>query len=126
MIKAGKTEEAEKIEAEMKQVQGQWKRQSALGRVGYFLSPVFQPLGWDWRMGTAAASFPAREVMVRLGILFDVGEGENEEEQRATLSKQLQEVEWDDGSHRKLFTLASALSVMVFFALCCQCASLWP
>jgi ferrous iron transport protein B len=123
LAKAGKTDEADKIEAEIKQVQGEWKRQSALGRVGYFLTPVFKPLGWDWRMGTAAlASFPAREVMVGvLGILFDVGEVE--EENRATLSKQLQEVEWDDGSHRKLFTLASALSVMVFFALCCQCAS---
>ncbi|MFT3882685.1 MAG: nucleoside recognition domain-containing protein [Gemmatales bacterium] len=123
LSKAGKTEEADKVEAEMKLVQGQWKRNSALGRVGHFLAPVFQPLGWDWRMGTAAlASFPAREVMVGvLGILFDVGDVD--EENRATLSKQLQEVEWEDGSHRKLFTLASALSVMVFFALCCQCAS---
>lgn len=127
LVKEGKTEEADKVEAEMKQVQGQWKRNSALGRVGYFLSPVFQPLGWDWRMGTAAlASFPAREVMVGvLGILFNTGEAgkDKEEEHRAALSKQLQEVEWEDGSHRKLFTLASALSVMVFFALCCQCAS---
>ena len=127
LAKAGKTEEADKVEAEMKQTQGQWKRNSALGRVGFFLAPVFEPLGWDWRMGTAAlASFPAREVMVGvLGILFNVGEADKdkEEEHRATLSKQLQEVEWEDGSHRKLFTLASALSVMVFFALCCQCAS---
>lgn len=123
LLKQGKKQEAEGVENEIIKVQGRWKRQSALGRVGAFLEPALKPLGWDWRIGTAAlASFPAREVMVGvLGILFDVGDDDSEE--KATLSKQLQEARWDDGSGRKLFSLATALSLMVFFALCCQCAS---
>lgn len=123
LVRGKKEDEASHLEEQIKKLQGEWKRQSALGRVGAFLEPAFKPLGWDWRIGTAAlASFPAREVMVGvLGILFDVGEDESEGQ--TTLSKQLQEARWEDGSQRKLFSLATALSVLVFFALCCQCAS---
>ncbi len=113
----------EAMEAEMAVLQGTWKRQSYLGRVGKALEPAFVPLGWDWRIGTAAlASFPAREVIVGvLGLLFDVGAVGDENTE--PLSKRLQDVTWETQPNRKLFTLATALSVMVFFALCCQCAS---
>lgn len=121
--KADKKEAADAIDEQIKQVQGAWKRGSYLGRLGHFLEPALKPLGWDWRIGTAAlASFPAREVMVGvLGILFDVGEAENDNNE--PLGKQLQQATWDDEPGRPLFTLPTALSVMVFFALCCQCAS---
>ncbi|HMP17371.1 MAG TPA: nucleoside recognition domain-containing protein, partial [Gemmatales bacterium] len=111
------------LEEQILKLQGQWKRNSYLGRLGYALEPVFRPLGWDWRIGTAAlASFPAREIMVGvLGILFDVGEVEEEEQQ--TLARELQKAIWENEPQRKLFSLATALSILVFFALCCQCAS---
>ena len=71
------------------------------------------------------ASFPAREVVVAtLGILFDVG-GEvdvEDEQQRGRLQAALENATWH-GTDRKLFTLATALSIMVFFALCAQCAA---
>ncbi|HSQ56293.1 MAG TPA: ferrous iron transport protein B, partial [Gemmata sp.] len=55
-IEAGPTPES---------LNGEWKRNSYLGRAGRFLEPVFRPLGWDWKIGMAAlASFPAREVIV--------------------------------------------------------------
>lgn len=119
----GKKEEADKVDEVSKRVQGEWKRQTYLGRAGHMLEPALRPIGWDWRIGTAAlASFPAREVMVGvLGILFDVGEVEPDEPD--TLAQRLKEAQWDDGSNRKLFSLPAALSVLVFFALCCQCAS---
>ena len=85
-----------------------------------------RPLGWDWRIGMAAlASFPAREVMVAtLGLIYNQGEaGDDPEEYRAGLAKTLREQRWDDDPGRPLFTVPVALSVMVFFALCCQCAS---
>jgi ferrous iron transport protein B len=83
-------------------------------------------LGWDWRIGTAAlASFPAREVIVgTLGILYDAGPDQDEESE--TLRQKLIAATWDAGSTRAgqpVFTLPVALSLMVFFALCCQCAS---
>jgi ferrous iron transport protein B len=107
-----------------------WKRQSLLGRAGRGLEPAVRPLGWDWRVGVAAlASFPAREVVVgTLGIVFGVGKVETDVIREADspaeteLGRALQGATWEDGA-RKLFTIPTALSLMVFFALCCQCAS---
>jgi ferrous iron transport protein B len=120
-----------KREQQIAELDGEWKRQSLLGRVGRTLEPAFRPLGWDWRIGTAAlASFPAREVVVgTLGILYDTGKVEADEirEARAVgdtpLARQLQAASWEAHPARKVFSVPVALSLMVFFALCCQCAS---
>jgi len=104
-------------------IAGAQQRQSLLGRAGRLIEPVVRPLGWDWRIGSAAlASFPAREVVVStLGVIFDVGE-DVEDEGEGRLSQALQSATWAD-SGRPLFTIPVALSVMVFFALCAQCVS---
>ena len=107
-------------------VKGAQQRQSYLGRMGRAIEPLVRPLGWDWRIGSAAiASFPAREVVVAtLGIIYNVG-GEldvEDEEQRGKLATVLAEATWD-GTDRPVFNLATALSIMVFFALCAQCAA---
>src|SRR5207244_5679694 len=49
--------------------------QSALGRTGRAIEPLFRPLGWDWRVTMAAlAAFPAREIVVStLGPVFRPG-----------------------------------------------------
>lgn len=93
--------------------------QSMLGRAGRVLEPAFRPLGWDYRITMAAlASFPAREVVVStLGTIFSFTDGEED----GKLRDRLKEAKWPDG--RPLFNLAVALSLMVFFALCMQCAS---
>jgi ferrous iron transport protein B len=119
-------ENKERLEEELNDLQAKWTRGSVLGRVGRVLEPAVRPLGWDWRIGMAAlASFPAREVMVAtLGLIYNQGEaGDNPEEYRAGLARTLREQHWDDDPGRPLFTVPVALSVMVFFALCCQCAS---
>jgi ferrous iron transport protein B len=92
---------------------------SVLGWAGHAIVPAFAPLGWDWRISMAAlASFPAREVVVgTLGTIFHSG-GENDE---GRLRDALKDAKRDDGT--PLFNLAVALSLMVFFALCAQCAS---
>ncbi len=99
---------------------GAYLRQSYLARMGRWIEPAVAPLGWDWRLGTAAiASFPAREVIVAtLGVIFDVGEAD---EESAGLLEALRSATWPDG--RPLFTIPVALGVMVFFALCLQCAA---
>ena len=84
-----------------------------------------KPLGWDWRIGCAAvASFPAREVVLRvLGVIYNLGDVDpGEEEGEGMLIRQLRSATWD-GTDRKVFTLPVALSIMLFFALCTQCAS---
>ena len=81
-----------------------------------------RPLGWDWRIGCAAiASFPAREVIVgTLGVIYKLGDGEDEESQ--SLREKLRQSTWS-GTDRPVFNVPVALSIMVFFALCAQCAA---
>jgi ferrous iron transport protein B len=114
---------------------GEWKRQSVLGQVGLWMEPAFRPLGWDWKIGVAAmASFPAREVVVgTFGLLYDVGEVDTKaignakaddeaKEKAAGLTKAVQD-EWAKDPIRGKYGVPVALSIMVFFALCCQCAA---
>jgi ferrous iron transport protein B len=117
--------------AELNELTGRWQRQSWLGRAGRAIEPAVRPLGWDWKVGTAAlASFPAREVVVgTLGIIYNEGKVDTEEIRtaedptRLRLAQALQAATWDDDPGRKVFTVPAALSLLVFFALCCQCAS---
>lgn len=124
-------QEAEAAQDAADHLQGEWRRQSLLGRAGRAIEPAVRPLGWDWKVGMAAlASFPAREVVVgTLGIVYNQGKVETDEIRDAAnagdtkLAQALAEAEWDDEPGRKVFTVPTALSLMVFFALCCQCAS---
>ncbi|MCE9608081.1 MAG: ferrous iron transport protein B [Planctomycetia bacterium] len=116
----------EELAALENHIHGAYQRQSYLGRAGHTIEPLVRPLGWDWRIGCAAiASFPAREVVVAtLGIIYDLG-GDidvDDQEQSGRLQTALAEATWD-GTDRKVFNLATALSIMVFFALCAQCAA---
>jgi ferrous iron transport protein B len=100
---------------------GEYLRQSFLGRMGLWIEPAVKPLGWDWRIGTAAiASFPAREVVVAtMGTIYNLGGEQNETS--TGLRATLRGATWPDG--RPVYNVAVALSIMVFFALCCQCGA---
>ena len=93
--------------------------QSWLGRAGKFVEPVFEPLGWDWRVSSAViAGFPAREVVVAvMGTIYAVGDDADE----STLSARLKSATWPDG--RLVFTLPMVLGLLVFYACCLQCAA---
>jgi len=126
-------ERIDALEAESNRVHGEWNRQSILGWTGRTLEPVVYPLGWDWRIGMAAvASFPAREVIVgTLGIIYDEGKVKSDDILSASnagdtrLGRALKNARWESGPRqgKPVFTIPTALSLMVFFALCCQCAS---
>lgn len=93
---------------------------SYLGRLGKFLEPVFRPLGFDWKLSIGViSSFPAREVIVAtLGIIYSVGEAD---EESVDLRSKLLEEKKPDGT--PLYTPLTAISIMVFYALCLQCVS---
>jgi len=93
--------------------------QSWLGRAGKFVEPVFEPLGWDWRVSSAViAGFPAREVVVAvMGTIYAVGD----EADDLTLTARLKSATWPDG--RPVFTLPMVLGLLVFYACCLQCAA---
>jgi ferrous iron transport protein B len=94
---------------------------SWLGQAGHLIEPAVRPLGWDWKIGVGVlASFPAREVIVgTLGTIYSLGGTDDPED--SALRSALQDATWPDG--RKVYNVPVALSVMVFFALCAQCAS---
>ncbi|HEY2841034.1 MAG TPA: ferrous iron transport protein B [Pirellulales bacterium] len=116
------------IEAQLAEIdhlqEGAYQRQSILGRIGHWLEPAVRPLGWDWRIGCAAiASFPAREVIVAtLGIIYNLGEIDAGEAVDSDLPEALRRATWDD-TGEPVFNIPVALSIMVFFALCAQCAA---
>jgi ferrous iron transport protein B len=107
-------------------IAAEYQRQSWLGHAGKAIEPVVRPLGWDWRIGCAAiASFPAREVVMgALGVIYSLGSeldvGEESDQHR--LIGRLRAAKWDD-TGQPVYNVPVALGIMVFFALCAQCAS---
>jgi len=104
---------------------GKHLRDSYLGRMGRAVEPAFRPLGWDWKITMATlASFPAREVIIAtLGTIYNLGAGTDAES--ASLVDKMRQAKWEEGPKKgkPVFTLAVALSIMVFFAICCQCGA---
>lgn len=109
------------LEQSINQQRSQLIEGSFLGRAGHAIEPIVKPLGWDGRIGVAVlASFPAREVIIAtLGTIYALGSDVDEED--SGLQSQMRAANWPDG--QPVFTLATAMSIMVFFALCAQCAS---
>ena len=96
-------------------------QQSYGGRLGHAIEPVMRPLGFDWKIGVGLiGAFAAREVFVAtMGVVYGVGDEADEQtpgparphpgrtpRRRAA------------GVHA-----AGGVSLMVFFALSCQCMS---
>lgn len=92
---------------------------SYIGNVGKALEPVVVPLGYDWKIGIAlVSSFAAREVFVgTLATIYSVGSDE-EETIKARMASETNEIL--GGS---LFTFASGISLLLFYAFAMQCMS---
>ncbi len=94
---------------------------SYAGVLGHAIEPAVKPLGFDWKIGIALiTSFAAREVFVgTMATLYSVGE--NEEDNDATLREKMSAARWTDG--RPVYTLATGMSLMIFYAFAMQCMS---
>jgi ferrous iron transport protein B len=106
---------------ELNQLRAQLVERSFLGRLGHLIEPVVRPLGWDWKIGVSTLlSFPARELVItNLGVIYGLGQDVSEGDSR--LWQAIREATWPDG--RKVYGVPVALSIMVFFSLCAQCAA---
>jgi ferrous iron transport protein B len=93
---------------------------SYAGAIGHAIEPLIRPLGYDWKIGIAlVTSFAAREVFVgTMATLYSVGDDDSDDR---TLRQKMQAARRPDGS--KVYTLASGLSLMVFYLLAMQCMS---
>ncbi len=94
---------------------------SYLGRFGKWIEPIFRPLGFDWKLSIGILSaFPARETIIStLGILYQL-DSSSEEDSISLRDKLIQE---RDENGKPVYSLLTAISLMVFFALCAQCMS---
>ena len=94
---------------------------SFAGIIGKSIEPAITPLGYDWKIGIAlVTSFAAREVFVgTMATLYSVGD--DADENNATLREKMQKATRPDGS--KVYTLASGISLMIFYLLAMQCMS---
>jgi len=101
-----------------KQYNSEKLQNSYAGILGKSIEPVIKPLGYDWKIGIALiTSFAAREVFVgTMATIYSVEESDN-----STLRQKMQAAVKEDGT--KVYSLATALSLMVFYVLAMQCMS---
>lgn len=115
---AKQTATPETMPAIEKQYSSDKLQNSYAGILGRGIEPAIKPLGYDWKIGIALiTSFAAREVFVgTMATLYSVEENDN-----TTLKQKMQSATREDGT--KVYTLATAVSLMVFYLLAMQCMS---
>jgi ferrous iron transport protein B len=93
---------------------------SFAGILGKSIEPVIAPLGYDWKIGIALiTSFAAREVFVgTMATLYSVGD---QDENDLRLRDKMKAAKKEDGT--PVYTLASGLSLMIFYVFAMQCMS---
>lgn len=85
--------------------------QSLAGRLGHFIEPAIQPLGFNWKIGIGLiTSLAAREVIVgTLGTIYGMESSQDSQGLQSALQHDL--------------SLAGAVSLLIFFAFAMQCFS---
>lgn len=95
--------------------------ESFIGKIGKQIEPAIEPLGYDWRIGIALiTSFAAREVFVgTMATIYNVDEAQEGGDSLLQMLKNAR----DPDTGKKIFDLATGLSLMVFYAFAMQCMS---
>ena len=98
--------------------------ESYAGQLGKGLEPVFEPLGFDWKISIGlVGAFAAREVFVStLGMVFGL---EDLDDEAAPLRDKLRNSQIEQGpdSGKPSYGPATAIALLIFFAIACQCMS---
>jgi ferrous iron transport protein B len=92
---------------------------SYAGKIGHFVEPSIQPLGFDWKIGIGLiTSFAAREVVVStLSTIYNV---QDDGDSMVNLKQaMIDDIDHRTGKH--VFTPLVALSLMVFYVYAAQC-----
>jgi ferrous iron transport protein B len=94
--------------------------QSVAGRIGHAIEPLIEPLGYDWRIGVGLlSSLAAREVLVSaMAQIYSVEDPDSFDGLRTALRE-----DRDPSTGTQRFTLATAISLLVFFVFALQCTS---
>jgi ferrous iron transport protein B len=110
--------EAERLTFEAQAAaQSHAKAHSYIGMAGRAVQPLFEPLGFDWRISVGVmTSFAAREVFVSTMSVMVTGHDDAEDE---GVIEQIASARRDDGG--PLFPRETAWATLVFFVLAMQC-----
>ncbi|MEH6307345.1 ferrous iron transport protein B [Olivibacter sp. CPCC 100613] len=94
---------------------------SYVGILGKTIEPAIRPLGFDWKIGIALiTSFAAREVFV--GTMATIYSVEEPEDDTSTIRQKMLASK-DSITGEPIYTVASAFSLMIFYAFAMQCIS---
>lgn len=92
---------------------------SYLAKMGKSIEPAIAPLGYDWKMGVGIlTSFAAREVFV--GTMSTLYSLDDDAPEGKVIEKMRQDTK---PNGEKVFSFATGLSVLMFYAFAMQCIS---
>lgn len=112
---AGETHRIEKIGTTKLAIQD-----SYAGKLGKFIEPVIEPLGFDWKMGIALiCSFAAREVFV--GTMATIYRIEDDTDVASIRTRMAEDRHADTGA--LVYNPATTWSLLIFYAFAMQCMS---
>ncbi len=101
------------------------QEKSYIGRIGHFIEPAIQPLGFDWKIGISIVTgLAAKEIVVSsMGVLYHAGK--NADENSGSLIEKLQKQEYSSGSltGQKVFTPLVAFAFMLFVLIYFPCVA---
>ena len=92
---------------------------SYAGRIGKFVEPAIEPLGFDWKIGISLiTSFAAREVVVStLSTIYNI----KDDESGLVDLKQAMRNDINPKTGKSVYTPLIALSIMIFYVYAAQC-----
>lgn len=107
--------------------QSQHQEQSYIGRIGKFIQPVMQPLGFDWKMSVSIVTgVAAKEVVVgTLGVLYQADPENETIENKSSLIEKLRSQKYNSGPRagEPVFTPLIAFTFMLFILIYFPCVA---
>ena len=121
-IKELEASKKEKIDLLKNEMAMKKQENSVIGRIGHFIEPAIQPLGFDWKMGVSLiAGGAAKEVVVStMGVLYPAS---FERTGKEGLTQRLREQVYSSGPHKgeEVFTPLAALAFLLFILIYFPC-----
>ncbi len=116
----------ERMESGIKKINMERQRlkqeNSFIGRIGKFIEPIIQPLGYDWKMGVSlVAGAAAKEIVIStMGVLYQTDPDVNE---NLSLISKIREKTYEVGPKKgqPVFTPLVAFSYMLFILIYFPC-----
>lgn len=98
---------------------------SYIGKLGKAITPVFRPLGFDWKMSVSIlAGITAKEIVVStMGVLYQSNDGNNNSSE--LLAQRIKEERFSEGKRagQKVFDKITALSFIIFVLVYFPCVA---